>query len=284
MFAQRKKLENSRQTQPLSGTARLVNRAVQCPDWHPADSAGTLRATKTVDPAQFYLIRRGLLVDLANLPDDDSAGIERFWGKWREHVMSEAAETLLELRDELHTIWRWTEITEYPELGFSTSAPMKAIYKWRSRVYRTPLLPSQILERWLVWRPSVERLKAWQKEGWIDAKFRNTFGYLPFGCSLTSRQLVAHNGALRAMLIVGVFDHWGHFRYCANPACASPYFIAKRKDQTVCDAERCKAEKQREHARRWWNENRAKNAQNQSNPGRPTAKKGSKANVTRKAR
>jgi len=161
MVAQHEKSENSRRTRPLSGNARSVNRAVQCPDWHPADSEGTLRATKTVDPAQFYLVRRRLLVDLANLRDD--IAIEWFWGRWREHVMSEAAEDLLELRDELQTIWRWTEITEYPEIGLISSAPMKAIYKWRSRVYRDPLSPNQILERWLVWRPSGERLKAWQK-------------------------------------------------------------------------------------------------------------------------
>ena len=39
---------------------------------------------------------------------------------------------------------------------------------------------------------------------------------------------------------------------------AAPYFVAKRKDQTVCDAEVCKAEKQREHALKWWRANRAK--------------------------
>jgi hypothetical protein len=282
MVAQHEKAESSRRTQPLSGNARSVNRAVQCPDWHPADAEGTLRATKTVDPAQFYLVRRRLLVDLANLRDDGA--IEWFWGKWHEHVMSEAAEDLLELRDELQTIWRWTEITEYPDLGFSSSGPIKFIYKWRSRVYHDDLSPNQILERWLVWRPSVERLKAWQREGWIDARFRNTFGYLPFGCSLTARQLIAHNGALRAMLIVGVFDHWGHFKYCANPNCVTPYFIAKRKDQTVCDAEICKAEKQREHARRWWNENRAKKTRKPAKVASKPPKKGRGKNVTRKTR
>lgn len=63
-----------------------------------------------------------------------------------------------------------------------------------------------------------------------------------------------------------------------------PFFIAKRKDQTVCDAEICKAEKQREHARKWWNENRSKKAQGKTNTGSNTAKKGSKGNVTRKTR
>jgi len=86
------------------------------------------------------------------------------------------------------------------------------------------------------------------------------------------------------MLIVGVFDHWGHFKYCANPKCATPYFIAMRKDQTVCDAEICKAEKQREHARRWWNENRAKKIQKPAKVASKPPKEGRGKNVTRKAR
>ena len=60
------------------------------------------------------------------------------------------------------------------------------------------------------------------------------------------------------MLIQGVFEHWKNFKICANSDCVAPYFIAKRQDQTVCDAEICKAERQREHMRKWWNENRAK--------------------------
>ena len=88
------------------------------------------------------------------------------------------------------------------------------------------------------------------------------------------------------MLIQGVFEHWGHFRYCANSACAAPYFIAKRRDQVVCTDEICKAERQRQHVLKWWSENRAKNSQKQGKPvGKLTKKpKGSKKNVTRKAR
>lgn len=85
------------------------------------------------------------------------------------------------------------------------------------------------------------------------------------------------------MLIQGVFEHWRHFSYCANADCQAPYFIAKRIDQTVCDAGICKAERQREHARKWWNENRAKRVQSKKHTGRKTAKKESKANVTCKA-
>lgn len=66
------------------------------------------------------------------------------------------------------------------------------------------------------------------------------------------------------MLIQGVFEHWGHFKICADPDCASPYFIAKRKDQTVRDAEMCKSEKQRQHALKWWRDNRAKKDQKET--------------------
>ena len=84
------------------------------------------------------------------------------------------------------------------------------------------------------------------------------------------------------MLIQGVFEHRRQFKYCANPDCSAPYFIAKRKDQTVCDAEVCKAEKQRQHALKWWNENRAKRGKAEA-VGKST-KKRSKDNGPVKAR
>jgi hypothetical protein len=70
---------------------------------------------------------------------------------------------------------------------------------------------------------------------------------------------------LRAMLIQGVLEHWINLKFCANANCAAPYFIAKRKDQTVCDAQICKLEKQRAHALKWWHGNRTKT----SNPQKP---------------
>ena len=134
-------------------------------------------------------------------------------------------------------------------------------------------IASQILTKWLAWRPSPETTQ------------RTAPGeYVPFVCWILSRQFVPDWRALRPMLIQGVLEHYGHLKYCANSDCASPYFIAKRKDQTVCNAEICKAEKQREHARKWWSDNRAKKAQGETNAGSSTAKKGSKGNVNRKTR
>ena len=84
------------------------------------------------------------------------------------------------------------------------------------------------------------------------------------------------------MLIQGVFEHCRLFKFCANPSCVAPYFVAKRRDQTVCDAGECKAERKREHALKWWNENRSKKSQKKAVSKR--TEKGSGKNVTRKAR
>jgi hypothetical protein len=62
-------------------------------------------------------------------------------------------------------------------------------------------------------------------------------------------------------------------------ACVRP-----ARKQSVCDAGICKAERQKEHARKWWNQNRSKKAHGQTNASRKTGKKGGKGNVARKAR
>jgi hypothetical protein len=48
---------------------------------------------------------------------------------------------------------------------------------------------------------------------------------------------------------------WADFlRYCANPDCAAPYFIAAKRDQKYCHTE-CARPTQRESKRRWWAKN-----------------------------
>jgi hypothetical protein len=101
-----------------------------------------------------------------------------------------------------------------------------------------------------------------------------------FTCSITERKLVPEWLDMRGLLIQGVFDNWKYLKVCANADCAAPYFIAKRKDQTVGDAEACKSERQREHARKWWKENRART----QGPMETRTKKGTVGNGTRKAR
>ena len=44
-------------------------------------------------------------------------------------------------------------------------------------------------------------------------------------------------------------------RYCANPDCTAPYFLAKRRSQKYC-SDACSKPAQREFKRRWWDEHR----------------------------
>jgi hypothetical protein len=172
-------------------------------------------------------VRRELLSDLANTKPDR---VRWFREKWHGRIREEALRDLIELGEELRVVWK------------------------RPRIDGA----EKILDRWLAWRPLAATFRKY-KESEIErpdaVKARD---YLPFECSIGAGRLVPNWVHLRAMLIQGVLEHWKHFRICANADCAAPYFIAKRKDQTICDAEICKAEKQRAHALKWWHKNRGK--------------------------
>ena len=180
-------------------------------------------------------------------------GLDWFWSRWEFKIRPERNSDISQLRDELRAVWKDPKGNdEYI-----------------------------ILMNWLGWRPSREHLRIYRNSKWV-LQWVNPKHYVPFSCDVESATFVPDDGAIRAMLIQGVFEHWRNFKYCANRDCAAPYFIAKRKDQTVCDAEICKAEKQRQHALKWWNENRAKKSQKETVS--KATKKGRKVNVTRKAR
>jgi hypothetical protein len=108
-------------------------------------------------------------------------------------------------------------------------------------IWRRPAInrAERVLNEWLAGRPSPAGTRA-----------------LPYGCSLGAGRLVPDWKDMRAMLTQGVLENWRNFSFCTNTDCATPYYIARRKDQVVCDAEICKAEKQRAHALKWWHENR----------------------------
>ena len=202
-----------------------------------------------IDLANRYPMRQNLLLDLANMRDD---GEVWFWQRWGREIRPELNRDLFRLREELRGVWN------KPRDG---SADI-------------------ILMDWLAWRPSRAHLEEYKYS--IFPAFVHSSFYNPFHCSVDAARLVPDSESIRANLIQGVFEHWPNFKICANPDCAAPYFIAKRKDQTVCDAEVCKAEKQRQHALNWWRENRAKKPQKEA-VGK-TIKEGSKANGTGKAR
>ena len=197
-----------------------------------------------------YPLRQRLLLDLTNMRND---GLEWFQWRWQFKIRPERDKDISRLRNELRAVWKDPRGDD----------------------------AYNILMKWLAWRPSREHLRVYKNTPWI-IQWVNPKHYVPFYCDVEAARLVPDWGTVRAMLIQGVFEHWRNFKICANADCAAPYFVAKRKDQTVCDAEICKAEKQRQHALKWWNENRAKKSQNETVS--KTAKKGSKDNVTRKAR
>ena len=202
-----------------------------------------------IDLVEGYPLRQNLLLDLVNMRND---GELWFWQRWKNVIRPELGRDLFQLRAGLRHIWN------KPSDG---SVDI-------------------ILMNWLAWRPSRAHLEKY-KYGIFPAFVYSSF-FSPFHCSIGAARLVPVPEFIRANLIQGVFEHWPNFKICANPDCAAPYFIAKRKDQTVCDAEICKVEKQRQHALKWWNENRAKKSQKEA-VNRPT-KKGSESNVTREAR
>lgn len=208
--------------------SRAVKNLLLQPNW--SRSLPLLSGTpgEVVDEAflfDTYAVRHRLLTDIANLRDDD--GVMWFWKRWLRVLSLERTEDILDLRDDLRTVWERPDST----------------------------LSERTLEEWLIWTPSDTHKAIWRA-------MRPEFGpeaqyYMPFRCSIRGGKLLPNVLSLRAMLIQGVFEHWQHFRLCANPNCAAHYFIAKRRDQTVCDAGDCKAMRQREHALKWWNANRA---------------------------
>src|ERR1051326_451027 len=154
--------------------------------------------------------RLSLLIDVANVRDNDAASW--FWKKWNSNfkVESRSEIELLQLRDQLRAIWRDP---------VSANAEM-------------------LINDWLTVHGSQHSQQ--------------------FRCSIRKSMFLPNPGSLLGMLIQGILEHWKHFKYCTNSQCGTPYFVAKRSDQSVCDSGICKAEKQKEHARKWWREKRSK--------------------------
>jgi hypothetical protein len=174
-------------------------------------------------------VRRRLLCELANTGPEDGP-IRRFQKQWQSTLRAESLLDLVELGEGLRFMWR------------------------RPAIHRA----ERVLNEWLAGRAAASDSGQGQKAQRTKRSqpAETVTGAIPFVCSLGAGRLVPDWKDMRAMLIQGVFENWRHFSYCANESCATPHFIAKRKDQVVCDAEICKAEKQRAHALKWWHENR----------------------------
>lgn len=183
--------------------------------------------------------RQLLLVDIANLRDESAS--EWFWRKWGGKIRPERTADVIQIRDELRAVWR------EPEEPFSET----------------------IIDRWSQWLPSQAHIEVFERLKLVAPNVKKPNDYPQFRCSIKVGGFVPDVRSLRAMLIQGIFEHWRRFMYCANPNCASPYFVAKRKDQTVCDDSTCKAAKQRQHALKWWTEHRAKRGNSKQSNGPP---------------
>jgi hypothetical protein len=193
-----------------------------------------------------FPVRQQLLCELVNTKAEPDS-VQWFQKKWEGRIRDERPLDIVVLAENLRYVWR------KPRMD----------------------LAEHVLNQWLAWRPSDAAFKKYLESDMKPLDAERARDYVPFDCSISCGQLIPDFVSLRAMLIQGVFEHWRYFKFCANPDCAAPYFIAKRKDQTVCDAEVCKAEKQREHALKWWNDNRAKKDEGSqpANSGRKKRKK-----------
>jgi hypothetical protein len=95
-----------------------------------------------------------------------------------------------------------------------------------------------ILSRWLALRPfgfAGMNYSAWQvswRGGW----------FIPEADNLPGR------------LLYSVLANRHYLTVCRNPNCPARYFIAKRRDQKVCEQGPCKEYVQREWAMNWWNQ------------------------------
>lgn len=276
-------MAQSRKQKDSSGRTKLFERLRTKSLMFDAD--GDLVESRALDDfiiVAYSAMRKEMLTDLANLRD--RTAVDWFWRQWEECFKPESPADLINLRDQLRVIWQANDLDSY------------------RGVELTPELmqPTLILNKWLAWQPSSEFLADLNKWENREADDERDFGefdlvesdkadeepYLPFECSIVSRKLVPNFTSLRAMLIQGVFENWGYLKQCQNPQCLAPYFIAKRRDQSVCDAGVCKAEIQRERARTWWNANRAKQAsgKNQKQAANRQPQNRSKRDVTRKTR
>jgi DNA-binding transcriptional regulator GbsR (MarR family) len=54
-------------------------------------------------------------------------------------------------------------------------------------------------------------------------------------------------------VLLYALEHAHLLKYCQNPGCREPYFIAERVSQNVCSVA-CAKPIQREAKRRWWQE------------------------------
>jgi hypothetical protein len=180
---------------------------------------------------------RLLLIEVANMGDDR---VTRFRRKCRGWTHCEAEE-VLRLRDELRLLWPGRSI----DIGDKETGPV------------------------FVQELTVSSRSAWAMD------VQEEYDYLGleeiicgawlgrFGSPLAIDRTRMH-GLIRMALwslpnavAVAYSAYCEMLRYCGNPDCAAPYFIAKRKDQRYC-GEECASPAKKDAKLRYWHRTKGK--------------------------
>jgi hypothetical protein len=176
-----------------------------------------------------------LLEGLANLPDD---GRSFLWFKRRFPYVLESVNPSLPRH--------WAMNLEEEEYEPSSTDEEVIRRYW--------LVPLRDTLR-AIWRAPDVRTKEW-------GMFRITQDYFLQGApevvhtplSADSDYLLKMKAIGRAeLLLMQLLKVIDRTRFCANPECKVPYFVAARRSQKYC-SEPCALPAQREHKRRWWKE------------------------------
>jgi hypothetical protein len=170
------------------------------------------------------------LEDLANMQDEGTAYFQKKWGerfdlrlyryedRYKRNDDKDSRD-LLRVRDELRRLWPGHIDRRTLMVMYQSSDPEEKILAgWLRRAGQTT---TQV--RW------TSKLKA----------------------------IRPNPRSLEASLVFACIQYADLLRYCRNPKCASPYFIATRTDQKYC-TEVCGLYGKRMAKRKWWKENRAK--------------------------
>jgi hypothetical protein len=172
-----------------------------------------------------------LLTDLANMRDEGIRNFRKRWGLYAER----SDEVLIHRRDELQLLWR-----ENASLVDS---------EWRMTEFQ-----GRAYDGWLEHRPgySLEELIC---EDWLSLDKSG----LHVDWTPKMKGIRPEASSLPKVLVWACLMHAERLAVCRNLECPTPYFIANRNDQRYCSQE-CASPAKRAAKRKWWDENRAKDA------------------------
>jgi hypothetical protein len=107
---------------------------------------------------------------------------------------------------------------------------------------------------------------------WSTKRHPLQYMIFPWVPDIRTGRLLADPRDLPVRLAMAVLEHFPKLRKCANPDCAVPYFIAKRKSQRFCERGECTRYAQNQYALKWWREKH----QSQTTESERSSKRGSR--------